>query len=95
MANIDAIKILGSLLSSGSLSRGSGSNVLGSVIGALTGGQAAAGQSNGGQSAGGGLEILRQVLLPNRSAALHVDNGDTPLLLHRNDEDPSANRENE
>jgi len=54
MANIDAIKILGSLLNSGALSRGSGSNVLGSVIGALTGG----GKSAGGQSGGGDLGSL-------------------------------------
>ena len=54
MANIDAMKILGSLLNSGALSRGSGSNVLGSVIGALTGG----GQPAGGQSGGGGLGSL-------------------------------------
>lgn len=54
MANIDAIKILGSLLNSGSLSRGSGSDVLGSLIGALTGGS----QSAGGQSGGGGLGSL-------------------------------------
>ncbi len=54
MASIDAIKILGSLLNSGALSRGSGSNVLGSVIGAITGG----GQSSGGQSGGGGLGSL-------------------------------------
>ena len=53
MANFDAMKILGGLLSSGALSRGSGSNVLGSVIGALTGNQAAA-----GQAAGGGLGSL-------------------------------------
>ena len=51
MANIDAMKILGSLLSSGALSRGSGSNVLGSVIEAITG----SGQSASGQSGGGGL----------------------------------------
>jgi uncharacterized membrane protein YebE (DUF533 family) len=50
MANIDAIKLLGSILNSGVLSRGSGSNILGSVIGAMTGG----GQS----SAGGGLGSL-------------------------------------
>lgn len=50
MANIDAMKILGSLLSSGALSRGSGSNVLGSVIGAMTGGS-----QSGGSSSGGGL----------------------------------------
>jgi len=49
MANIDALKILGSILNSGALSRGSGSNILGSVIGAMTGG----GQSGGGQSQGG------------------------------------------
>ena len=54
MANIDAIKILGSLLNSGALSRGSGSNVLGSVIGALTGGD----QSAGVQPGGGGLGSL-------------------------------------
>jgi uncharacterized membrane protein YebE (DUF533 family) len=55
MANIDAIKLLGSLLNSGVLSRGSGSNILGSVIGAMLGG----GQS----SSGGGLgNILGSVL---------------------------------
>jgi uncharacterized membrane protein YebE (DUF533 family) len=48
MANIDAMKILGSLLSSGALSRGSGSNVLGSVIGALTGGSTADASRSGG-----------------------------------------------
>ena len=48
MANIDAIKILGSLLNSGALSRGSGSNVLGSVIGALAGGRSASAPSGGG-----------------------------------------------
>ena len=53
MANIDAIKILGSLLNSGALSRGSGSNVLGSVIGALAGGQA-----GGAPSSSGGLGDL-------------------------------------
>lgn len=46
MANIDAMKILGSLLSSGALSKGSGSNVLGSVLGSVMGGS---------QSGGGGL----------------------------------------
>jgi len=50
MANIDAIKILGSILNSGALSRGSGSDILGSVIGAMTGGA----QSQGG----GGLGSL-------------------------------------
>ena len=48
MANIDAMKILGSLLSSGALSRGSGSNVLGSVIGALTGGSRSSSAPSGG-----------------------------------------------
>jgi len=54
MANIDAIKIPGSLLNSGALSRGSGSNILGSLIGAMTG----AGQPGGSQSGGGGLGDL-------------------------------------
>ena len=56
MANIDAMKILGSLLNSGAVSRGSGSNILGSVLGALSGG--------GGQgSQGGGLgDLLGSVL---------------------------------
>lgn len=58
MANIDAIKILGSLLNSGALSSGSGSNVLGSVIGALTGSQSSGGRSGGGQAGGGGLGSL-------------------------------------
>lgn len=48
MANIDAIKILGSILNSGVLSRGSGSNILGSVIGAIAGG----GRSQGGGGLG-------------------------------------------
>ncbi|MET0072007.1 MAG: DUF533 domain-containing protein [Candidatus Thiodiazotropha sp.] len=47
MANIDAMKLLGSILNSGVLSRGSGANILGSVVGAMTGG--------GSQSGGGGL----------------------------------------
>ncbi len=64
MANIDAMKILGSLLSSGALSRGSGSNVLGSVIGALTGGSSA-GQSR----SGGGLgDLVGSVLGGDRSS---------------------------
>ena len=54
MANIDAMKILGSLINSGALSRGSGSNVLGSILGAVTGG----GNSAGGQSGAGGLGSL-------------------------------------
>jgi uncharacterized membrane protein YebE (DUF533 family) len=55
MANIDAIKLLGSNLNSGVLSRGSGSNILGSVIGAMTGGN----QSSGGGALG---NILGNVL---------------------------------
>ncbi|MGB5775759.1 MAG: hypothetical protein WBP89_13980, partial [Sedimenticolaceae bacterium] len=55
MANIDAMKILGSLLNSGALSRGSASNILGSVIGAMTGG----GQtSSAAPTSGGGLSDL-------------------------------------
>lgn len=54
MANINTLKILGSLLGSGALSRGSGSNILGSVIGAMTGG----GSSSAGQQSGGGLGSL-------------------------------------
>lgn len=56
MAGIDAMKILGSLLSSGALSRGSGSNVLGSVIGAVTGGSGGGGGLGGlvGSMLGGG-----------------------------------------
>lgn len=49
MANIDAIKILGSILNGGALSKGSGSSILSSVIGAMTGGK---------QSQGGGLGSL-------------------------------------
>ncbi len=45
---IDAIKILGSLLNSGVLSRGSGSNVLGSVLGSVLGGSSGAAPSGGG-----------------------------------------------
>ncbi|MES9992157.1 MAG: DUF533 domain-containing protein [Candidatus Thiodiazotropha sp.] len=55
MANIDAIKLLGSILNSGVLSRGSGTNILGSVIGAMAGG--------GSQAGGGGLgSILGSML---------------------------------
>ncbi len=53
MASIDAMKILGSLLSSGALSRGSGSNILGSLVGAMTGG----GQAAGGRSQSGGGDL--------------------------------------
>ncbi len=59
MANIDVIKILGSLLNSGALSRGSGSDILGSVIGAVTGGGS---RSSGGQSGGGLGDLMGSVL---------------------------------
>lgn len=72
MANIDAFKILGSLLNSGTLSRGSGSNVLGSVIGAVTGG--------GGQS-GGGLGGLLGGLLGGGRAAPQPQAGGLGGLL--------------
>ncbi len=56
MANINAMKILGSLLNSGAVSKGSGSNILGSVLGALSG-------SGGQSSQGGGLgDLLGSVL---------------------------------
>ncbi|BAO45672.1 DUF533 domain-containing protein [Thiolapillus brandeum] len=45
---IDAMKILGSLLNSGALSKGSGSNVLGSVLGSVLGGGGNAAPSGGG-----------------------------------------------
>jgi len=45
---MDALKILGSLISSGALSKGSGGNVLGSLVGAALGG------SSGQQTQGGG-----------------------------------------
>ncbi len=49
---IDAMKILGSLLNSGALSRGSGSNVLGAVLGSVLG----SGQSGSSSSSGlGGM----------------------------------------
>lgn len=60
MADIDAMKILGSLLSSGALSRGSGSNVLGSVIGAVTGGSSTGGSGGLGDLVGGMLGGSRQ-----------------------------------
>ena len=81
MANIDAMKILGSLLSSGALSRGSGGNVLGSVIGAMTGGGRQAGASTtgglgdlvgsvlGGGRSGGGMGDLLGGLLGGGSSA--------------------------
>jgi len=66
MANIDAMKILGSLLSSGALSRGSGSNVLGSLIGAVMGGgaagQAAPAPSAMSASQGGGIGGLGDLI---------------------------------
>ncbi|MEW8002505.1 MAG: DUF533 domain-containing protein [Candidatus Thiodiazotropha sp.] len=70
MANIDAMKLLGSILNSGVLSRGSGANILGSVVGAMTGGGSPSGGGGlgsilggmlgggGAQSGGGGLGDL-------------------------------------
>ncbi|WP_456417686.1 tellurite resistance TerB family protein [Thiolapillus sp.] len=60
---IDAMKILGSLLNSGALSRGSGSNVLGAVLGSVLGG----GQS--GASAGSGLGGMLGGLLGGGSSS--------------------------
>ncbi len=60
---IDAMKILGSLLNSGALSRGSGSNVLGAVLGSVLGG----GQS--GASAGSGLGSMLGGLLGGGSSS--------------------------
>ena len=57
MAGIDAIKILGSLLGNGALSKGSGGNVLGNILGSALGG-AQNQQTQGGGSLGdvlGGL----------------------------------------
>lgn len=59
MAGIDAMKILGGLLSSGALSRGSGSNVLGSLVGAVLGD----GQPQASQATSGGLGELAGGLL--------------------------------
>lgn len=57
---IDAMKILGALVSSGALSRGSGSNVLGSLLGAVLGGGSSSAPA---QQGGGGLgDMLGQVL---------------------------------
>nr|CAA6830498.1 MAG: Single-stranded DNA-binding protein [uncultured Thiotrichaceae bacterium] len=51
---MDAVKILGSLLSSGALSNGSGSNVLGNLLGSALG---------GGQQQGGGMaDVLGSLL---------------------------------
>jgi uncharacterized membrane protein YebE (DUF533 family) len=65
MAGIDAIKILGSLLNSGALSRGSGSDVLGSLIGAVMGGGGAAQSAPGARSpsqGGGGIGGLGDLI---------------------------------
>lgn len=51
---MDAVKILGSLLSSGALSNGSGSNVLGNLLGSALGG--------GSQGSGGMGEMLGSLL---------------------------------
>ncbi len=81
---MDAIKILGSLLSSGALSKGSGGDVLGSLIGAALGGsqnqQTQGGGAlgdilgsligGGGQSSGGGLgDLLGSVLGGGQSSS--------------------------
>ncbi len=55
---IDAMKILGSLLNSGALSRGSGSNILGSVLGSVLGG----GSPQQGASSGGMGDLLGGLL---------------------------------
>ncbi|WP_456380133.1 tellurite resistance TerB family protein [Thiolapillus sp.] len=60
---IDAMKILGSLLNSGALSRGSGSNVLGAVLGSVLGG------SQSGSSASGGLGGMLGGLLGGGSSS--------------------------
>lgn len=56
---IDAMKILGSLLNSGALSKGSGSNILGSVLGSALGG---GGQQRSGSSGGGLGDLLGGLL---------------------------------
>ncbi len=78
---IDAMKILGSLLNSGALSRGSGSNVLGSVLGSVLGGGRAApsgaglgdvlgGLLGGGSASGGGMaDVLGGLLGGGKSGA--------------------------
>ncbi len=58
MANIEAMKILGSLLNSGALSRGSASNILGSVIGAMTGAGQTSNTAPTRSGGGGGLGDL-------------------------------------
>ncbi len=63
---IDAMKILGSLLNSGALSKGSGSNILGSVLGSVLGG---GGQQGGGSSAGGLGDMLGGLLGGGSSAS--------------------------
>lgn len=64
---IDAMKILGSLLNSGLLSKGSGSNVLGSVLGSLLGG------GKSGSSSAGGLGGMLGGLLGGGSGAGMAD----------------------
>ncbi|WP_456375157.1 tellurite resistance TerB family protein [Thiolapillus sp.] len=61
---IDAMKILGSLLNSGALSRGSGSNVLGSVLGSVLGGG-----TSGAAHSGGGLGDMLGGLLGGGSSS--------------------------
>lgn len=52
---IDAMKILGSLLNSGALSKGSGSNILGAVLGSVLGGGGQQGGGSGGADLSGML----------------------------------------
>jgi uncharacterized membrane protein YebE (DUF533 family) len=63
---IDAMKILGSLLNSGALSKGSGSNILGSVLGSVLGG---GGQQRGTSDAGGLGDMLGGLLGGGSSAS--------------------------
>lgn len=63
---IDAMKILGSLLNSGALSKGSGSNILGSVLGSVLGG---GGQQRGASGAGGLGDMLGGLLGGGASAS--------------------------
>ena len=72
---IDAMKILGALVSSGALSRGSGSNVLGSILGAVLGGGGSA------PAAGSGLgAALGNVLGGGRAMAGQSGGGLADLL---------------
>ncbi len=75
MDAIDTIKILGSLLGSGSLSKGSGGNVLGNILGSALGG------SSSQQTQGGGaLGDLLGSLLGNSNAKTTSGGGLGDLL---------------